>query len=64
MNLPNHYPLQFPHDDHQYLEALAQDYLELMGEEPTVSPHNNLLIEYDTPSIVPDRNGERNGEGQ
>jgi len=51
MSLPNHYPLQFPYDDHQYLEALAQDYLELMGEESTGTPNNNLLVEYSTPSV-------------
>jgi len=48
--------MQFPYDDTQYLEALAQDYLELMGEEPIGSTNNNLLVEYDTRSMQQDSN--------
>jgi hypothetical protein len=44
-------PIQFPLDDIQYLHALAQDYLELMGESEQMTS-NTLLIEYttDTPN--------------
>lgn len=58
--------MQFPYDDHQYLDALAQDYLELMGEFPAEStsiPNNNLLIEYDTPSMQQDENTQGKTQG-
>ena len=35
------------HDDPDYLHALVNDYLELMGGEPTSTDNNNLLTEYD-----------------
>lgn len=49
------------HDDPQYLDALVRDYLELMGEAPepsTLTPSNNLLMEYDTPHGVRDQSTE------
>ena len=57
MNLPHpsipqvRNTIQFPLDDIQYLHALAQDYLELMGESEKMTS-NNLLIEY--PTDTPD----------
>lgn len=66
MSLPNHYPLQFPYEDSNYLDALVHDYLELMGELPeqrTSIPNNNLLVEYGTSGMPQDENGERTGEG-
>lgn len=40
-------PIDFPYEDIQYLHALAQDYLELMGESEPTQP-NTLLTEYST----------------
>ena len=51
MSLPNHYPVHFPYDENSYLDALVQDYLELMGEIIPESPNNNLLTEYSAQSV-------------
>lgn len=58
MSLPNHYPLNFPYDGTQYLEALVQDYLELMGDVVTESQPNTLLIEYNNGQSQPHQNME------
>lgn len=49
MSLPNHYPLNFPYEDTNYLEALVRDYLELMGEssdESIDTSSHSLIMEY------------------
>jgi len=39
--------VEFSLDDAHYLHALAQDYLELMGESENMTS-NNLVVEYTT----------------
>lgn len=62
MTLPHSLSVNFPYDDMNYVDALVRDYLELMGEgsgDSTVTPHNTLLVEYDsTPPLHPQNSQE------